>query len=499
MKQTVNLVLISIVAAVLLVLMLRMKPRDNEGSKNGVPLVVYCAAGIKPPVEAVAKEYEKTFGIPVQIQYGGSGTLLSNLRVSKVGDLFIAADDSYLRIAETNGLIEETITLAQMSPVVAVLKGNPKNIRSLSDLHRVNLALANPDAAAVGKVTREVLSATGDWEMLRRRARVFKPTVNDIANDVMLGTVDAGIVWDATASQYSGLEAVLMEPLSHVRQSISIGVLRSSKAPRRALHFARYLGARDRGLKEFEQRGYKTAEGDVWVEQPELMLYSGGINRLAIEETIEQFEQREGVKITRVYNGCGILVAQMKAGQNPDAYFACDASFLREVQDRFEPPITISRSDMVILTQKGNPKSILRLADLSAPGLKLGIAHETQSALGSLTVRLLESLGLLQAVLPNVRVQTPTADLLVNQMRTGALDAAIVYQANAQAVKEVMTVISIADPAAHAVQPFAVGMNSSHRLLARRLLKALCSPESRARFERAGFEWQAVPGAAGGP
>ncbi len=55
--------------------------------------------------------------------------------------------------------------------------------------------------------------------------------------------------------------------------------------------------------------------------------------RPAIEQTIAEFERREGVKVTRVYNGCGILVAQMKAGEVPDAYFACDSEFMNQVND----------------------------------------------------------------------------------------------------------------------------------------------------------------------
>ncbi len=499
MKQTRNLVLLSILAAAVLVLVLRTKPGAARGSSSGRPLTLYCAAGIKPPVEAVAKEYEKKYGILVQIQYGGSGTLLSNLRVSGIGDLFIAADDSYLRIAETNALIAETIPLARMSPVIAVLKGNPKNVRSIADLYRVNVALANPDVTAIGKVTRDLLRPSGQWEKLEKHARVFKPTVNDVANDVMLGAVDAGIVWDATIAQYERLEGVSVDPLSAARQTISIGVLRSAKQPWRALHFARYMGARDRGLHAFAGHGYKPVEGDAWAERPEVLLFSGGINRVAIEQTINQFEEREGARITRVYNGCGILVAQMKAGQKPDAYFACDTSFLAEVQDRFEPPVTIARNNIVILVQKDNPKSILQLSDLAAPGIKLGVANESQSALGTLTTRLLKSCGLHQSVMPNVRVQTPTADLLVNQMRTGALDAVIVYEANAHLVKDRMTVVAIQDPAAHATQPFAIGKGSSQRLLTERLLNAIRSDASRTRFESAGFLWKATRSATGAP
>jgi len=57
-------------------------------------------------------------------------------------------------------------------------------------------------------VTRKALEKitigdTNRWQQLEQHVTakgVFKPTVNDVASDVKLGSVDAGIVWDATAS-----------------------------------------------------------------------------------------------------------------------------------------------------------------------------------------------------------------------------------------------------------------------------------------------------------
>ena len=57
-----------------------------------------------------------------------------NAELTKKGDLFIPADDSYLKVARAKNLIAESIPLARMSPVLAVAKGNPKGIHSLGDL-----------------------------------------------------------------------------------------------------------------------------------------------------------------------------------------------------------------------------------------------------------------------------------------------------------------------------------------------------------------------------
>ncbi len=492
MNPASKTITLSLVAIGVLVALLVWKPEDRAGLKAGDPLVFYCAAGIKPPVEAVARDYEKRYGVEVQLQYGGSGTLLSSLRVAGRGDLFLAADESYLQTARSNHIVAEIIPLATMTPVVAVRKGNPKGIHSVEDLLRADLAvaLANPDAAAVGKITRRLLTRSGHWADLEKHAKVFKPTVNDVANDVKLGTVDAGIIWDATVNQYPELEAVSIPELAGAVQRVSIGVLDSSGQPAEALRFARFLAARDQGLKTFEKLGYVPVEGDVWSEKPEVVLFSGGVNRMAIESTLKAFEEREGVSVNRVYNGCGILVSQMRAGQRPDAYFACDVSFMHSVSDMFLEAVDLSRTDIVLLVPKGNPLGLSRLADLARPNLRVGIANEQQSALGALTVRMLRAEAIHDQVMPNVRVQTPTADLLVNQIRTGSLDVVVVYEANTSQVRDQLDVVPLHTPAAIAVQPYAVGKNSDNRLLMQRLLERLRGADSRAKFESVGFHWQ---------
>ena len=182
--------------------------QQSAPSHAGRTLTVYCAAGVKKPVEAAAAAYRKEFGVSISLQYGGTGALLSAIRLAKTGDLLIAADGGSVADARKLDLVREVIPLAKQRPVIAVAKGNPKSIRALDDLLRdgVRFALANPESASIGRTVRRVLA--GRWERFSARALVLKPTVMDIAGDVALGAVDAAIVWDATAAQFAGLETV---------------------------------------------------------------------------------------------------------------------------------------------------------------------------------------------------------------------------------------------------------------------------------------------------
>jgi len=474
--------------------MLMHDPERKSGSDTfRGKITLFCAAGIKRPIAEIAEKYKAAYGVDVEVQYGGSGTLYSNIKIAQQGDLYLPADNSYTKMGQAEGLIAEAIPLAIITPVIAVRKGNPKGITNVEDLLKENVgfALANPDAAAIGKITRIALKAAGTWEEVSQRAKVFKPTVGDIATDLVIGSVDAGIVWDATANLYPQLEAVSVAALKSYQRTIQIGVLSTSKNPTEALRFSRYLGAPEKGLKSFTKEHFSIIDGDTWAEKPEIVLLSGAVNRLAIQDTLLSFEKREGIRITSVFNGCGTLVSQMKAGEQPDAYFPCDRSSMTQVKEFFTDGIDVSHTDMVILVSKGNPKDIKSEVDLQKPGLVIGVANPERSALGTLTKRVLGKADLYENIMENVKVQTPTADLLVNQMRTGSLDAVIVYEANTVRVRHQFDVIKINIPDAKAFQRIAVGKDSHYKHLSRRLIDAILSDESRDRFESLGFDWQA--------
>jgi len=226
----------------------------------GQPLVIYCAAAVKAPAEVVALEYEKLSGVPVQLQFGGSQTLLASIEISRRGDLYLPADESYLALAREKNLITESIPLAWMHVMLAVQKRNPKHITSLDDLLRddVKFAQANPDAAAIGKLTRANLQKAGRWEPLKAHTMVFKPTVNDVANDIKLGAIDAGFLWDALSRQYPELEFIALPELSNIQGRIAIGVLQCGTQRDKALDFAHYLAAPGKGLRHFQEQGYQT-------------------------------------------------------------------------------------------------------------------------------------------------------------------------------------------------------------------------------------------------
>jgi molybdenum ABC transporter molybdate-binding protein len=464
-------------------------------------LFVYCAAGMRYPMEQIAGEYQQEYGVEVVIQYGGSNSLLSQVEASRVGDLFLAGDHSYLDVARKKGLIAEVMPLATMRPVLVIRKDARRTVSSLAELLEPGLRVAcgNADTSAIGRVTRESLARAGHWEALQRQINesgVFKPTVNEVANDVKLGSVDAGIVWDATAAQYPELEMIDLPELAGGTASVDIAVLNSAGDPTAALHFGRYVSACDRGLKTFAAKRFQVVAGDVWEDVPRITFFAGSVNRRALEPIIKAFAQREGAEVTTVYNGCGILTAQMRvAAENedeagfPDTYMACDVYYLETVRDWFQEAVNVSDTDIVIAVQKGNPKGIQNVRDLARPGIRVAIGQPDQCTVGVLTRRLLEHEGLYEQLLKdNVVTQTATSAMLVPAVTSKSADAALSYRTDTLAERDKVDVVAIPLELSKAVQPYSIARASNHKELGRRLFQAIA--KSRSAFEAAGFHWR---------
>jgi molybdenum ABC transporter molybdate-binding protein len=498
MSRTLALIFGSIVALAILGAFLvysdpSVGPSKSAGDAARLSeLTLYCAASNQAVIEKVLEDYRNETGRRVVVQYGGSQTLLSQIAVTGGGDLYLPADDSYIALAAERGLTREVLPIARMQCGLAVQKGNPLQIKTLADLVRkdVHLIQASPEATAVGKLTRATLEPMNRWADLEAATIAFRTTVTEVANDVVVGSADAAIVYDAAIDSYDTLEFVAVPELADATSRVVVSVLNSAQDSAAALHLARFITAEDRGLKRYEENGFAIDTGDKWADTPELVLYAGSMLRPAIEETIVAFEQREGVHVSRAYNGCGILVSQMQSGQHPDAYFACDTAFMRQVSDLFPNSVNVSQNELVILVQKGNPKNVRSLSDLTQSGLRIGIGHEKQCAMGWITQNTFKEVGLQDSLMDNVTVQTPTGDMLVNQMRTGALDAAVVYLSNAAGAAETLDAVRIKNlPCSTATQPWAVAEKSAYPTLADRLFQSICSAKSQDTFLAEGFQW----------
>lgn len=479
--------------------------RDTgPANSTEAPLEFYCAEAMRLPMEAIVLEYEAEIKQQVYLNFGASEAILFQLEKGKKSDLFLPADESYVRLAKKKKLVDESMDVASMNAVVIVSPNCPREIKTWDDFvasgHKIGLA--NPDATAIGKILREQLQGLGLWDAVEQRKPNYLGNVNLVGNHVaIVGSTDVGIVWDAVAlplqAKAPEMKIVKLKELKNVKARVQIAVTKSSSQPANARRFVDFMRHKDKGGRHLKMHGYsEIAAGEATDKRRELVVYAGSMLRPALEESLDAFEKRENVKITRIYNGCGILVSQMKAGHEPDLYFACDTSFMLQVKDQFEPSANVSNNQLMIVVKKGNPKKVFKLEDLGNQDMIVGVGHEHQCALGALTKETFIRSKVYDQIMKNVRVQSPAGDLLVNQLRIGSLDVVVAYRSNLLDPKtgknypELEGTPITGIPCATPSQPIAVSKSSAHPELSRRLMEFLQNEDSRQRFERQGFGWE---------
>lgn len=501
MKMAIlSAVVIAVAAWAILFLTKTETVGDSGSSGETEPITILCAAGMKKAVYDARELYEKEFGLPVNLTYGSSGQLEGQLRIQKAGgitqaDLYIPADSSFSERTRKDGLTAESIPLARFKVVLAVPEDMEQPPGSMEELLDSGMPFTYCDTkAGAGLKTFECLSKNGLWDRVEKSVKAVFPTVTEAANAIKTSdNVRAGFIWDSVARQF-GLRVIELPELAGSEADISANVVASSANATRALHFARFLAAPDRGNAMFTRHHFNALPGDRWSDQPEIVVFAGGVNRDAVDETIRKFEIREGCRVQVQYAGCGTLVGAMQTGGSglPNIFLTCDASYLTKVEDKFGDAANVSSTEIKILVRGGNPKNIHTLADLGNPELKIGTTDPELSTLGFLSWELFREFGVYDSIRQHrtVVVTTPTAHELIAQVQThGKLDAALVYEANCQNLTGSFELVDIDHPLATAVQNIASSRENPFPQLSGRLIDAILSAESSQRFTSNGFTW----------
>ncbi|MHB8109830.1 MAG: molybdate ABC transporter substrate-binding protein [Syntrophorhabdaceae bacterium] len=165
-------------------------------------LTIFAGAASKPATEEIVRAFEKKEGVKVNVTFGGSGFVLSQMALAKKGDIYFPGSSDYMEIAKKKGLVlpESERYVVYLVPAINVQKGNPKNIRSLKDLARpdVRVAIANPEGVCLGLYAVEVIEKNlpaSEKAAVKKNLVNYTESCEKTATAISLKTVDAVIGW----------------------------------------------------------------------------------------------------------------------------------------------------------------------------------------------------------------------------------------------------------------------------------------------------------------
>lgn len=245
-------------------LLLALAASGVFGAETASPppeLLLYCGAGIRPAAEALIQAFSSNRNVKVAVQYGGSGQLLGQLVASRQGDLFMPGEAFYVEKAIEAGLAEPASRrdVAVFIPVILVPKGNPLHVSGLRDLAEKDLrvGLGDERVVAAGRRAMELFRTNGiPAGAVMKRVVLTSGTVNELGIAIEKRTIDAAVVWDATAAQFakSG-DAVAIPPAQNLPTPIPIVRLKGSRYAAAADDFIAFLVSEE-GRRILRAKGY---------------------------------------------------------------------------------------------------------------------------------------------------------------------------------------------------------------------------------------------------
>lgn len=165
-------------------------------------ILIFAGAASKPATEEVIKTFQDKFGIPVDVIFGGSGFVLSQMKLTKKGDLYFPGSSDFMEVAKKENLVfpESEKIIVYLIPAINIQKGNFRRIYSLKDLTKdgIRVAIANPEFVCVGTYAVEIIERNLtpiEKERFKKNLVNYTESCEKTANVISLKAVDAVIGW----------------------------------------------------------------------------------------------------------------------------------------------------------------------------------------------------------------------------------------------------------------------------------------------------------------
>jgi molybdate transport system substrate-binding protein len=241
---------------------------SNTSPLSGKEISVFAGSASKPALDEAAKTFETKTGVKVYLTYGGSGSVLSQMELSKTGDLYIPGSPDYLVKSDNKKITDPASAkiIAYLIPAVNVQPGNPQNILSLSDLAKpgIKVGIGNPSTVCVGLYAVEILDRNNLLADVYKNIVTQAASCDNTATLISLKSVDAVMGWSVFhAWDPKNIETIYLKPEQISRIAyIPVAISTFVKEREAASAFIDFLVS-TAGQDIFRKWGYDVTESDA--------------------------------------------------------------------------------------------------------------------------------------------------------------------------------------------------------------------------------------------
>jgi molybdate transport system substrate-binding protein len=240
------------------------RARLPGGARPTPPLRVAAASDLQAALPGLAERFEAKSGIVINSTFQSSGVLAQQIKQGAPYDIFLAANEAFVRDLAGGGFIrsESVHAYARGSLVLAVYREMGDRVRSLADLTRPEvkkIALANPETAPYGKAGKQALERAGLWAQLQPKI-VVAESVRQALLYAQTGDAEAALVGRAIAN-VPEIRSVEIDPGLYDPIVQALGTVADSSRQADAEAFARFVLG-DEGQAILKEFGFKPAADD---------------------------------------------------------------------------------------------------------------------------------------------------------------------------------------------------------------------------------------------
>jgi molybdate transport system substrate-binding protein len=224
-------------------------------------LRVLCGSSMAAPIQEIGRQFARRQGLALEYDLGGSETLLPKILLGVPADIFVCHDPFEDKVKEEKRW-SGSVVVGYLEPIIAVRPGNPKGIRVLDDLKRpdLKLGIGDPRYSTCGALFVEALERRGLRQLVMPQVILQGRTHAEIANGLILGPLDAAVVWNFVAMLYPGKLEVVPTGVAYPETRVTVVGLKQSANPAARDAFLQWC-AQPEAQQTFRTFGYTRGTG----------------------------------------------------------------------------------------------------------------------------------------------------------------------------------------------------------------------------------------------
>ncbi len=236
-------------------------------------LFIFAGSAIKPPLDEVIREFKKNEIVTINVSYGGSGFVLSQMALSRRGDIYLPGSNDFMERAKEKGVVLPWTErkIAYLLPVINVREGNPKEINSLKDMasREIRIGIGNPESVCLGLYAIEIFEFNKLLQDTEKNIVAHLESCEKIASALAMGVVDAVIGWNIFEKWYpESIESIELKPEEIPRIAyVPVAVSKFSANQGLALEFIEFLNS-ETSREIFKKQGYFVSEEEIKIKAP---------------------------------------------------------------------------------------------------------------------------------------------------------------------------------------------------------------------------------------